>query len=644
EELGGDWSQVDVIGASGDTALYGNLALGGAFQITGGSTSMVSSWERYRKAGAAARMMLVAAAAKQWNVPEREIEVAAGTLSHTSGKTAKFGDLAVAAAAQPVPTDVPLKPRERWTQIGSNTLKRYDSAGKTNGKQPYTIDLKMDGLLTAVMIHPPKFGAQVKSFDASKAKALDGIVDVVQIPRGIAVVGRDMWTALKGRGLTVVEWDENSAEQRGSTELLGEYQKLAKGPAAATAQNVGNVADAFANAAQTIEAVYEFPYLAHAAIEPLNAVARIGEDGRVDVWGGHQMPGLYQMIAAQVAGTTPDKVSMHVMKTGGSFGRRAVGDGDLIAEAVAIAKALGPGKPVKVQWTRDNDMRGGRYRPAYVHAMKASLDKDGKLVALYDHIVGQSIMDGGPFAMMIKDGIDPTSVEGAANMPYAIPNLKIDLTTVASKIPVLWWRSVGSTHTAYAVETFVDELAAAAKRDPIDFRLAMLDKHPRHAAVLKLAAEKAGWGTPLPQGRFRGVALHESFSTLVAQVVEITVKSGTDFSVDRVICAVDCGTAINPDQVRAQMEGGIGFGLGAILQEELTLTGGVVDQQNYDTYTPLRINQMPKIEVHIMPSNEPPTGVGEPGVPPIGPAVGNALRAATGRTVRRLPILKHLST
>ncbi|MBN9080567.1 MAG: twin-arginine translocation pathway signal protein [Rhizobiales bacterium 62-17] len=644
EELDGDWKQVDVIGAWGPTALYGNLAMGGAFQITGGSTSMTSSWERYRKAGATARAMLVSAAAKQWNVPESEIKVAGGTLTNASGRTVTFGDLAAAAAALPIPANVPLKPRERWTQIGSTTLKRYDSSGKTNGKQDYTIDVKMDGLLTAVMIHPPKFGAQVKRFDASKAKALDGVVDVVQIPRGIAVVGRNMWAALKGRDLTTVEWDESQAEQRGSAELLNEYRKLANGAGAVTARNDGNVAGAFSAGAQTIEAVYEFPYLAHAAIEPLNAVARISEDGRVEVWGGHQMPGLYQAIAAQVAGTTPDKVVLHVMKTGGSFGRRAVADGDLIAEAVSIAKALGPGKPVKVQWTRENDMRGGRYRPAYVHAMKASLDKDGKLVALYDHIVGQSIMDGGPFAMMIKDGIDPTSVEGAANMPYAIPNLKVDLTTVSSKIPVLWWRSVGSTHTAYAVETFVDELAAAAKRDPIDFRLAMLDKHPRHAAVLKLAAEKAGWGTPLPQGRFRGVALHESFSTFVAQVVEITVKNGSDFTVDRVVCAVDCGTAINPDQIRAQMEGGIGFGLGAILQEELTLTGGVVDQQNYDTYTPLRINQMPKVEVHIMASTEPPTGVGEPGVPPIGPAVANALRAATGKTVRQLPILKHLST
>lgn len=643
EELDGDWAQADVIGGSGNTALYGNLAWGGAMQGTGGSTSMASSWERYRKAGAAARAMLVAAAAKNWNVPAGEITVAGGVISHGSDKHATFGELAQTAAGMPMPNDVELKPRDKWTQIGSDHLKRYDSHGKTNGTQAYTIDLKMDGLATAAMIHPPKFGAVVESFDAAKAKALNGIIDVVQTPRGIAVVGTNMWTALKGRDLVEVKWDEAKAEKRGTAEIMAEYNKTADGPAAATARSDGDAAAALAGAAKVVEGHYEFPYLVHAAIEPLNAVARINEDGTIDVWGGHQMPDLYQAVAAKVGGTTPEKVRLHVMKTGGSFGRRAVSDADLIVEAVATARALGPGKPVKVQWTRENDMRGGRYRPAYVHAIKAGLDKDGKVVALHDHIVGQSIMGGSPMAAMIKDGVDPTSVEGAANLPYAIPNLKVDLTTSDVNIPVLWWRSVGSTHTAYVMETFIDELAAAANRDPVEFRLSMLDKHPRHAAVLKLAAEKAGWDTPLPEGRFRGIALHESFSTYVAEIVEITYKNGNDFSVDRVVCAVDCGTAINPDQVRAQMEGGIGFGLGAILHEELTLTGGVVDQENYDTYTPLRIDQMPRIEVHIMPSDEPPTGVGEPGVPPIGPAVGNALRAATGKTIRKLPIVKNLS-
>ncbi len=643
EELDGDWSQVDVIGASGNPALYGNLAWGGAAQGTGGSTSMTSSWERYRKAGAAARAMLVAAAAKEWNVPASEITVASGIVSHPSGKKANFGEVAEAASGMPVPADVTLKSKDQWTQIGAEGLKRYDSAGKANGTQTYTIDLKMDGLLTATMIHPPKFGATVKSFDAAKAKALNGVVDVIQTPRGIAVVGQNMWAALKGRDLVTVEWDEAKAEQRGTAELLAEYRKLSQEPAKATARNDGDAAAAISSAASTLEGSYEFPYLAHASLEPLNAIARIGDDGTVEVWGGHQMPDLYQAVAAQVAGVTPDKVKLHVMKTGGSFGRRAVSDADLIVEAVATAKALGPGKPVKIQWTRENDMRGGRYRPAYVHAIKAGLDKDGKLIALQDHIVGQSILGGSPFAAMIENGVDATSVEGASNLPYAIPNVKVDLTTTEVNVPVLWWRSVGSTHTAYVIETFIDELAAAAKRDPVEFRLSMLEKHPRHAAVLSLAAEKAGWDKPLPEGRFRGVALHESFSTYVAEVVEITFKSASDFTVDRVVCAVDCGIAINPDQIRAQMEGGIGFGLGAILQEELTLTGGVVDQQNYDTYTPLRIEQMPKVEVHIVPSDEPPTGVGEPGVPPIGPAVANALRAATGKTIRSLPISKGLS-
>ncbi|HEV2900259.1 MAG TPA: xanthine dehydrogenase family protein molybdopterin-binding subunit [Pseudaminobacter sp.] len=643
EELDGDWGQVQVIGASGNPALYGNIAWGGAAQGTGGSTSMTSSWERYRKAGAMGRAMIVAAAAKAWNVPAGEIGVASGMVSHPSGAKASFGELAAAAATMPMPEDVPLKPREKWTQIGSEALKRYDSAGKANGSETYTIDVKLDGLLTAVMIHPPKFGAAVKSFDAAKAKALDGIVDVVQTPRGVAVVGQNMWAALKGRDLVTVEWDEAKAEQRGSAEIMAEYNKLADGPAKATARNEGDAAAALSSAGQVVEGRYEFPYLAHASLEPLNAIALIGEDGTVEVWGGHQIPDLYQAIAAEVGGTTPDKVKLHVMKTGGSFGRRAVSDGDLVVEAVTVAKALGPGKPVKVQWTRENDMRGGRYRPAYVHAVKAGLDKDGKVVALSDHIVGQSIAAGSPFAAMIQDGVDPTSVEGASNLPYAVPNLKIDLTTTEVGIPVLWWRSVGSTHTAYVMETFIDELAAAAKRDPVEFRLSMLENHPRHAAVLRLAAEKTEWEKPLPEGRFRGVALHESFHTFVAEVVEITFRGGSDFTIDRVVCAVDCGIAINPDQIRAQMEGGIGFGLGAILQEELTLTAGVVDQENYDTYTPLRIDQMPKVEVHIVPSDEPPTGVGEPGVPPIGPAVANALRAATGKTIRKLPIAKSLS-
>jgi isoquinoline 1-oxidoreductase beta subunit len=366
-------------------------------------------------------------------------------------------------------------------------------------------------------------------------------------------------------------------------------------------------------------------------------------DGVLEVWGGHQMPDLYQMVAASVAGVPPERVRLHVMKTGGGFGRRGVADADVIVEAVAAARALDWRAPVKVQWTREDDMKGGRYRPAYVHKVRAGLDADGRLVAWDHHIVGQSIMAGGPFEAMIEGGIDPTSVEGALHLPYAIPNRRVGLTTTDVRVPVLWWRAVGSTHNAYVVETFLDELAEAAGADPLAFRLAMMAESPRHAGVLRLAAEKAGWGGPLPEGRARGIAMAESFQTYVAQVAEVSIVDGA-VRVHKVVCAVDCGVPINPDNIRAQMEGGIGFGLGAILAEELTLTGGAVDQANYDGYTPLRIDGMPEVEVHIVPSTERPTGVGEPGVPPIGPAVANAVHALTGRRIRALPIAKAMQS
>jgi isoquinoline 1-oxidoreductase beta subunit len=643
EELGADWKSINVEGGAGNVAAYGNLAWGGAAQGTGGSTSMASSWERYRKAGAALRMMLVEAAARDWAVPASEIKAEMGKLSHASGKLASYGEMATRTDGLTLPAEIPLKPREQWTQIGNADLKRFDSKPKTNGTLPYTIDVQLPGMVTTVMIHPPKFGATVKSFDATKAKALKGVVDVVQISRGIAVVAENMWIAMKGRDLVTVDWDESKAEQRGSTEILAAYQEAAKRAPANMARNDGDVAAGFASAAKVLEATFTFPYLAHAALEPLNAVAQM-KDGIVEVWGGHQMPDLYQYVASQIAGVTPDKVKLHVMRTGGGFGRRAVFDADVIAEAVETAKALNWSRPVKVQWTRDNDMRGGRYRPAYVHAIKAGLDKDGNLIAWQNHIVGQSIMTGTLFeGMTVKNGIDFTSVEGAANLPYAIPNLVVGLTTMTTGVPVLWWRSVGSTHTAYAVEAFLDEVAEAAGKDPVEFRMGLLKDHPRHMTALRLASDKAGWSSSPAAGRYRGVAVAESFNTVVAQVVEISLPSDGQVKVEKVVCAVDCGTAINPDQVVAQMQGGIGFGLSSILGEEITLTGGVVDQGNYDTYTPLRIDQMPEVEVHIVASENPPTGAGEPGVPPIGPALANAVYQATKKRVRVLPFAKGLT-
>src|SRR6476620_12697716 len=361
-------------------------------------------------------------------------------------------------------------------------------------------------------------------------------------------------------------------------------------------------------------------------------------DGTLEVWGGHQMPDLYQAVAAKVAGIAPDKVILRVMKTGGGFGRRASVDSDIIVEAVATAKAMGWKAPVKVQWTREDDMRAGRYRPAFIHNMTAGLDENGNLIALRDTLVGQSIAkDSFMEKGLVKNGVDVLSVEGMANQPYAIPNLRVDLTTTTSPVSVLWWRAVGSTHTAYALETFIDEIAHAAGKDPVEFRLTLLKDKPRHAAVLRLAAEKAGWSTPEPAGRFRGIAVAESFRSYVAQVAEISVDKSGRPRVHRVVCAVDCGVAVNPDQVRAQMEGGIGFGLGAILKSRITLDKGRIVEGNFDGYDVLRIDEMPSVEVHIVKSSAPPTGVGEPGVPPIGPAVANAMFKATGRRIRILP-------
>ena len=643
EELDADWQSIDVRGVAGNVKAYGNVAFGGAIQGTGGSTSMVTSWERYRKAGAAARAMLVAAAASEWDVPPAEITVENGVLVHSSGKRAGFGTFAAKAAVMPVPDDVTLKQPGDWKLIGNAKLKRFDSARKANGTEQYTIDVKLPGMLTAVMIHPPMFGAKVKSFDAAAARSVRGVVDVVETPRGIAVVAEHMWAAIKGRDAVQVVWDETVAEKRGTPELMAMYRDLAGKTPAAIARKDGDADAGFAAAAKVIEATFEFPYLAHSAMEPLNAVARRNEDGTLEIWGGHQFPDVYQMLAGQIVGITPDKVHLHVMKTGGSFGRRAVFDGDVVVESVYVAKAIGFRAPVKVQWTREDDMRAGRYRPSYVHKLKAGIDGDGKLVAWSDHVVGQSIMAKTMFEGMVQNGVDPTSVEGANNLPYAIPNQTVGLTTTDVGVPVLWWRAVGSTHTAFAAETFMDEVAEAAGRDPIEYRLSMLEPQSRHAAVLKLAAEKAGWTKPLPKGRFRGVAVAESFGSVVAQIAEVSTDESGGIKVERVVAAVDCGLAVNPDQVRAQVEGGIGFGLGAIMGEEITLTEGKVDQGNFDMYTPLRIDAMPAVEVHILASSNPPSGIGEPGVPPIGPAVANAVYKALGKRIRLMPFTKTLN-
>jgi isoquinoline 1-oxidoreductase beta subunit len=636
EELDADWTQVKVEGAPADAKRYNNLLWGEA-QGTGGSTAVANSFEQMRKAGATARAMLVAAAADEWKVPAGEITVRRGVVVHSkSGRKANFGQLAAKAAAMPVPTDVKLKEAKDFQYIGKR-FARKDTKAKIDGSAQFTIDVKLPGMLTAVVAHPPLFGAKPKSFDAAKAKAIKGVVDIVQIPSGVAVLAADFWTARQGREVLKVEWDETGANKLGSEEILSQYKELAKKPGL-VARKEGEADKALSGAAKKLDAAFEFPFLAHAAMEPLNCVVKL-DKGACEIWNGEQFQTVDQATIAGIVGLKPDQVKINMLYAGGSFGRRANPHSDYLVEAAQIAKAIGGRAPVKLQWTREDDMRGGYYRPLYYHTLAAGLDAQGHPIAWRHRIIGQSILAGTAFeGMLVKDGIDATSVEGASNLPYEVPNIVVDLHTTKIGVPVQWWRSVGSTHTAFATETFIDELAAAAGKDPVAFRRGLLAKHPRHLGVLNLAAQKAGWGRALPKGRARGIAVHESFNSFVAEVAEVTVAKDGSFKVDRVVCAVDCGIAVNPDVIRAQMEGGIGYGLSAALHGAITLKNGRVEQSNFNDYVPLRINEMPKIEVHIVPSRENPTGVGEPGVPPIAPAVANALFAATGKRLRNLPL------
>ncbi|MBP1643462.1 MAG: aldehyde oxidase [Acidobacteria bacterium] len=635
EELDADWATVRVVAAPADVERYKNLFFG--VQGTGGSTAMANSWEQMRRAGATARALLVAAAAATWSVPAAELSVAQGVVRHAaSGRSARFGELAARAAELEPPAEVALKDPKQFVLVGREDLPRVDVPEKSRGAARFALDFTLPGLRTALIARPPRFGARVRGFDASEARRVPGVVDVVQIPQGVAVLAEGFWAAKRGRDALRVDWDESGAETRGTVELVAEYRGLLARPGL-VARSDGDAEAALAGAARVVSAEYEFPYLAHAPMEPLDCVIRVSE-GRCELWTGAQLQTVDQAVAAEVLGLEPSRVAIETMLAGGSFGRRATPQGDLVREAAEIAKAIRGAYPVKLVWTRDDDLRGGRYRPLYLHRLEAGLDAEGRIVGWTHRIVGQSLLTGTPFeSFSVKDGIDESSVEGAKQLPYAIPNLRVDLHTTKVGVPVLWWRSVGHTQNGYATEAFFDEVARAAGRDPFELRRELLSDHPRHRGVLELAAEKAGWGRPLPAGRARGIAVHASFSSFVAQVAEVSLDEGGMPRVHRVVCAVDCGVAINPDNVRAQMEGGIGFGLGTVLHDEVTLEAGRVVQSNFHDYPLLRIHEMPEVEVHIVRSTEAPTGVGEPGVPPIGPAVANAVLALTGRPARRLP-------
>ena len=640
EELDADWTKVRVESAPADVKLYANSILGN-LQGTGGSSAMANSWMQLREAGAKARAMLLTAAAKQWLVPVQELTVDNGIVYDAAKKRrATFGSLVKTAAALPVPDTVELKDPKNYKLIG-HRVARVDVPAKCDGTAQFTLDVDMPGMLVALLKRPPRFGATVKSFDATAAAAVPGVVKVVQVPRGIAVIATGFWAAKKGRDALAVEWDDSQAEKRSSADLMNEYRHLADQPAL-SARKEGDAAAAIRAASRTLSASFEFPYLAHAPMEPLDAVVKL-TPGSCEIWAGDQFQTVDQANAAHTAGLEAQQVSIHTLYAGGSFGRRANPGSDYIVEAVSIAKACGAdGTPIKLQWTREDDVTGGLYRPMYFHKLEAGLDAKGALTAWRHVLVGQSIVAGTPFAAgLVKGGIDSTSVEGAANIAYSIPNIDVELSTTQVGIPVLWWRVVGSSHTTFAVESFIDEVAHAAGKDPFRYRRELLEHHPRLRSVLELAAEKAGWADgPLPQGRGRGIAVAEAFKTFVAQVAEVTVDPSGGFRVDRVVCAVDCGTPINPDVIAAQMEGGIGFGLGAALYGAITVKDGRVEQSNFNSYRVLRMNEMPKVEVHIVPSAEAPTGVGEPGVAPLGPAVANALFAATGKRHYVFPMIK----
>jgi isoquinoline 1-oxidoreductase beta subunit len=643
EELDAAWSQVRVEGAPADAKLYNNLLWGPA-QGTGGSTAIANSFEQYREAGAAARAMLVAAAAAQWKVPADSIQVKNGVIFHASGKNASLGEMADAAARQPVPATVKLKDAKDFVFIGKH-VPRTDSKAKSNGTARYTQDVKLPDMLTAVVAHAPRFGQRLKSVDSAAVTSVPGVRYVVEIPTGVAVIATTFWAAKKGRDALKLEWDDRGFKQS-SADMMADYRKLAATPAK-PARNDGDAAKAIDGATKKLEASFEFPYLTHAAMEPLNCVVKLTQDS-CEIWNGEQFQTGDQMAIAKYTGLKPEQVTLNMLFAGGSFGRRASATSDYVLEALSIAVSLvrsgKPGIPVKMVWTREDDMKGGYYRPMYLHTLRAGLDAGGNVTGWQHRIVGQSILAGTAFeSTMVKDGIDLTSVEGASTLPYDIAHMSVELHSPKLGVPVLWWRSVGSTHTAFSTETFIDELAAAAGKDPVAFRRPLLAKHARHLAVLDLAAGKAGWDKPLSPGkagekRGRGVAVHESFGTVVAQVAEVTVGQDGKFRVDRVVCAVHCGIAVNPDNVKAQMEGGIGFGLSAALYGRITLKDGVVEQSNFHDFQVLRINEMPAIEVHIVASTDKPSGVGEPGVPVIAPALANALAAATGKRVRSLPI------
>jgi isoquinoline 1-oxidoreductase subunit beta len=632
EELEADWARVRVESSPVD-AVYNHTVFG--IMMTGGSTTTNSEYDRFRQMGAMARIMLIAAAAQSWNVDPQTCRSEKSYVIHTpTGRRASYGSLAEAASKIAPPKDIPLKDPKDFTLVGK-PVHRLDTPSKTNGTAQFGLDVYIPGMLTAVVARAPVFGGKVVSFNADQAKTIPGVVNVVQVPSGVAVIAKGFWPAKLGREKLEITWDDGPGAGISTVEMRAQYSAMSKTPGL-VARKVGDPTAALAGAAKTITAEYEVPYLAHCMMEPLNTVVDLHED-RCEVWTGSQFQTGDRAAAAKVAGLKPEQVTLHTMLLGGGFGRRANVASDFVTEATEVAKAAKA--PVKVVWTREDDIRGGWYRPMWYDHFAAGLDASGNPVAWTHTIVGQSILTGTMFESFgVQKGIDSSSVEGAADILYGIPNLQVELHSPKNEVPVQWWRSVGHSHTGFSVEAFLDEVAHAGGKDPYQLRRTLLADQPRMLAVLDLAAQKANWGGALPAGRARGIATHFSFDSYVAQVAEVSVEKDGTVRVHRVVAAVDCGRTVNPDTVKAQLEGGIVFGLTAALKTEITLEKGRVQQRNFNDYPMVRMFESPEIEVYIVPSSEKPTGVGEPGVPPVAPAVANAIFAATGKRLRRLPI------
>jgi isoquinoline 1-oxidoreductase beta subunit len=638
EELDADWSQVrGALAPAGDA--YKDPLFG--MQMTGGSGSVAHSFMQYREIGARARAMLVAAAAQKWSVPAEQCRTSKGAVFGPNGHKATYGELADAAMKLPVPEKVALKDPKDFRFIGKPTP-RLDARAKSSGRQEFGIDHKVPGMKVAVVAHPPVFGAKVAKFDASKAKAIKGVVDVLQVPTdrggsGIAVIADGYWPAKQGRDALVIEWDTGSVDKTSTAGQFEEYHKLAAQPGI-----VAKDADVskLSSSPKKIVAEFEFPYLAHAPMEPLNCVVDLRGDA-CTVWAGTQFQTVDQGAIARTAGLKPEQVTLHTMMAGGGFGRRAVPTSDYIVEAVNVAKAwraAGKEGPVKLIWSREDDIKGGYYRPAHVHRAELGLDDKGNILAWNHTIVGQSILAGTPFeAFMVKNGVDSTMVEGMGE-PYKLP-MRLSVHNAKVNVPVLWWRSVGSTHTAFVMETLIDECAHIAGMDPVAYRKQLVgNDHPRHVAALDLAVARSGYGKKkLPDGHAWGVAMHESFNSVVAYVVEASMKDGVP-KLHKVTAGVHCNRAVNPMTIEAQVQGAALMALGTTLPgAAITLKDGVVEQQNFSEYIVARMPDMPQVDVHIVPSDDAPTGMGEPGLPPLAPAFANAIASLTGKRLRKLP-------